>query len=697
MALLSSTGTAWLLSGLVVVLALASLSFALTPESGETLQPVDFDDTVSMGGTGVDARRADAEGFALPRVEVFYSNYRYVVGYVGVETVASELGSGETRRQFGEPLAVYVSDFSTITPSLTAEGYVVPERGRAVGWTAADRAYFVVDSDARIPSGPIAVPFSERADAEAFADAYGGTAVDWETFRHRTDDPLAGRVDGFEASIDERHAWANQTVAAADRHDRPVSVVVGSDPDGIPMQTQADVTSAPTVAAAVASAPPNTTVYVPPGTYDVDRIVLNRSVTLAGAGDGTETDPTVANATGEANSTHATTLRGDGNGSVVVLRGDGAAVSNLRITGVGSVGSRGDERRNESADWDTAVQLAYGYGDAGIVLDGAGGASATHVAIDTPASGVIARESPRSVLTNLTVRGADTPSEGFMGVVFIGAPSVVEASTVHGGRDGVYTHRADGSVVRNNQITPGRYGVHEMYTSSSLVADNTVRDAQAGVIVMTRPVGNLVVGNDIRAGTYGVVPAGGDSYYARNVVVGTEYGLGVAGDRNVFADNVVAGNRIGARANEILPSNRVVRNDFVDNDRAVAVTMGPLRTWSHRGLGNHWGSLPMADGDDDGVYDRAYRPSGTVDARLGEIDGATTLAQSPAAMALRRVQDTVSGLRQSGVIDVSARAEPFHPHVVAAVRNETEPANRTGGAPTPAPEPTHDATGGSAA
>lgn len=696
MALLSPSGTAWLLSGLVVVLALAGLSFALTPESGEMLQPVDFDDTVSMGGTGVDARRADAEGFALPRVEVFYSNYRYVVGYVGVETVASELGSDETRRQFGEPLAVYVSDFSTVTPSLTADGYVAPERGRAVGWTAADRAHFVVDSDARIPSGPIAVPFSERADAEEFADAYGGTVVDWEAFRHRADDPLAARVDRFEASIDERHAWANRTVAAADRHDRPVSVVVGSDPDRIPIQTPTDATSAPTVAAAVASAPPNTTVYVPPGTYDADRIVLNRSVTLAGAGDGTEA-PTVANATGSANTTRATTLRGDGNGSVVVLRADGAAVSNLRITGVGSVGSRGDERRNESADWDTAVQLAYGYGDAGMVLDGAGGASVTHVAIDTPASGVIVRESPRSVLANLTVRGAATSREGFMSVVLVGAPSVVEASTLRGGRDGVYTHRADGSVVRDNEITPNRYGVHEMYTSSSLVADNTVRDAQAGVIVMTRPVDNLVVGNDIRGGTYGIVPAGGDSYYAHNVVADTEYGLGVAGDRNVFADNVVAGNRIGARANEILPSNRVVRNDFVGNDRAVAATMGPLRTWSHRGLGNHWGSLPMADSDDDGVYDRAYRPSGAVDARLGEVDGATTLAQSPAAMALRRVQDTVSGLRQSGVIDVSARAEPVHPHVVAAVRNEPESANRTGGASMPAPEPTHGATGGSAA
>ena len=685
MAVLSSTGTAWLLFGVVTVLALASLSFALTPEGGDTLQPVDFADTVSMGGTGVDARRADAEGFALPRVQVFYSSYRYVVGYVGVDPVASELESDRARRQFGDPLAVYVSDFSTVTPTLTADGYVVPERGRTVGWTPADRAHFVVDSDARIPSRQVVVPFSERADADRFADAHGGTVVDWATVRNRADDPLDARLDDFEASVDERHAWANGTVAAADRHDRPVSVVVDSS-DSVPVQAPDDVASAPTVAAAVASAPPNTTVYVPPGTYDVDRIVLNRSVTLVGAGDGTGS---ADGPDGGTNATTPTTLRGDGTGSVVVVRADGAAVADLRIAGVGSVGSRGDERRNESADWDTTVQLAYGYGDAGVVLDGAGGASVAHVAVDTPASGVIARESPRSVIADVTVRGADTAREGFMGVVLIGAPSVVEASAFRGGRDGVYTHRADGSVVRDNHAEPGRYGVHEMYTSSSLVANNTVRDAQAGIIVMTRPVDNLVVANEVRDGTYGVVPAGGDSYYARNLIVGTEYGLGVAGDRNAFVGNIVVDNRVGARANEILPSNRVVGNDFVGNERAVVATMGPLRTWSHRDLGNHWGSIPVADDDDDGVYDRPYRPSGPVDSRLGAVGGATTLAHSPAAMALRRVQDMVSGLRQSGVVDAAARTEPFHPQVVAALRNDTAPGNRTGGPTTPVSEPTH--------
>jgi len=664
MALLSPTATQWLTVAVTGVVALASVSFAVTPAGGESLRPVDASETLTVGGTGVDQRRAESEGFVLPRAQVFYSGYRYVVSYVGVGTAASVLADGSARRQFGDPLAVYVSDFSGVSPALTDRGYVVPQGGRHVGWTPADTASFVVGSDAAVPSGPVTVPFSERADAERFAAAHGGDVVDWETLQATVGDPLPGRLDRFEASTERLHSWGDRAAAAAlDRQERPLGAVVG-DPTSVPDRLAADrdgVATASTIEDAIAAAPPNTTVYVPSGTYAVDRIVVNRSVTLAGAGD-------------------ATVIRGDGNGSVVHLRADGAALADLRITGVGTVGSRGSDNRNETAEWDTTVQLAYGYGDAGVVLDGAADASVSNVEIDTPASGVIVRESPRSAITNSTVRGAATAAEGFMGVVLIGAPSLVQGSTFHDGRDGIYTHRADGSVLRDNRAEPGRYGVHEMYTSASLVANNTVRDAQAGVIVMTRPTRNLVVENTVSGSTYGVVPAGGDSYYADNVVVDNAYGLQVAGDRNVFADNVVADNDVGVRANEILPTNRVLRNDFVDNGRTVASSIGPLRVWTHRGVGNHWGRLPIADTDGDGVYDRPYRPSGAVDSRLGTVRGATVLAESPALAMLRRVQQTVSGLRESDVVDTAARTRPFDPETVANVtdrrQNATGPGER---------------------
>ncbi|SFF96934.1 Nitrous oxidase accessory protein NosD, contains tandem CASH domains [Halopelagius inordinatus] len=645
MALLSPGGTRWLAVVLVGVLAVLSLSFVLTPASGERLQPAAFDDTVTVGGTGIDIRRSEEEGFVVPKAQVYFSNYRYVVGYYGVSAAASELSDSSTTRQFGTPLAVFVSDFSRVEPSLTAEGFVVPEQNRAVGWVTAEDAHFVVGSEARVPSGPVVLGFSDREDADRFAAAHGGRVVDWEGVQRTAADPLDERLEAFRNDEAARDRFANRTVAAAEPlFDRPRSVVVGDD--------------APTVAAAVADAPPDTTVYLPPGTYRTDGLVVNRSITLAGAGE-------------------ETVLRGDGNGSVVHAKADRVGVANLRIDGVGTVGSRGPDRRDVTTDWDTSVQLAYGYGDAGIVLDGSNGSAVSGARIETNASGILVRGSDRTVVEGVTVDGAPTPEEGFMGAILIDGRSVVENSTFRGGRDGVYTHRADGSVVRRNRMVGGRYGVHEMYTSNTLVADNTVRDAQSGVIVMTRPVGNIVVGNDVRDSTYGVVPAGGESLYADNVVVNNGYGLQVAGDRNAFVGNVVVGNRVGVRGNEILPTNWAIRNDVVDNDRRVEVTLGPTRTWTHGGVGNHWGELPLTDADSDGVYDRTYRPSGAVDGRLGETPGATTLARSPAATTLRGVQDVVSGLRQSGVVDSAPRTSPFRPAAVERAR-----ANATDGGET---------------
>jgi nitrous oxidase accessory protein NosD/nitrous oxide reductase accessory protein NosL len=636
MALLSPAGTRWLAAGLVGVLVLLGLSFALTPASGEQLRPAPFDDTVSAGATGVDIQRSQAEGFVIPKAQVFFSNYRYVVGYYGVSTAASDLADPATTRQFGRPLAVFVSDFSTVEPNVTAEGFVVPERNRAVGWVAADDASFVVGSEARMPSGPVVLPFSERGDAERFAAAHGGDVVDWAEVQSRVRDPLEARLASFRQAEAARHRWANETVAAAaPLFDRPRSVVVGED--------------APNVSAAVAAAPPNTTVYLPPGTYRTTDLQVNRSVTIAGAGE-------------------ETVLRGDGNGSVVHVRADRVGLRDLRVAGVGDVGSRGPERRNTSMDWDTSVQLAYGYGDAGIVLDGSNDSAVSGVVVDTNASGVVVRSSNRTVLENVTVHGGPTPEEGFMGAILIDGRSVVEDSTFLDGRDGVYTHRADGSVIRDNRMVGGRYGVHEMYTSHTLVADNVARETQTGVVVMTRPIDNLVVGNDVRDSVFGVIPAGGDSYYARNVLVNNRYGLQVAGDRNAFVGNVVVGNGVGVRANEILPANWVLRNDVVDNRQHVESRLGPLRTWTHRGVGNYWGDLPLADADGDGVYDRTYQPSGTVDGRIGKTSGASTLARSPAAATLRRVQDAVSGLRQSGVVDTAPRTTPFHPKAVQAAR-----------------------------
>ncbi|USZ69487.1 nitrous oxide reductase accessory protein NosL [Halorussus salilacus] len=636
------------LAALFAFLLVSSAAFVV--DAGERRpDPVPFDDTVTMGLTAAATVEADDRDVEIPRAEVFYTQYRYVVGYYGVTALVDELGRDGHDRQFGPPLATYVSDYARADLRLTDEGYLrVPDDpGSFVSWVPAEEAHFVVDSRARTPAGETVVPFSSRDAADDFAAEHGGEVVGWDGVRARSFDTSASTRESFRTEVDRQHDWADGRVADADRlADRPVSVVVGEDAD--------------TVEEAVAAAPPNTTVVVPPGTYDAN-LTVDKPLTLRGAGS-------------------ATHLRGDANGSVVSATAPRVAITDLRISGVGDTLVDENVSTDRGDDWDYRVQLGYGYGDAGVELAGANGSLVRNVSVETPANGVVARWSQRAVVDNVSVEGSDEWQEGFMGVMVMRSRVVVQNSTFVDGRDGVYTHLADGLVVRDNEMLGRdglRFGVHEMYTSDALVANNTVRGADTGVVVMTRPTGNLIVGNDARDNGVGVNVGGEASYVADNVVADNRYGLKAPSKVSLYERNVVARNEIGVRAASIIPTNRVVSNDFVDNDEDVSAYLGPLRVWTAEGRGNYWDDAPGVDADGDGTIDRSFHPSGPVDGRVGDVPGASTLAQSPAQAAIRTLQGLVPGLRPTGVVDEAPLAEPVRPDALAETNRTDEPANAT--------------------
>jgi nitrous oxidase accessory protein NosD len=442
----------------------------------------------------------------------------------------------------------------------------------------------------------------------------------------------------MQRAVAERHAWADRTVAdARTLLDRPTSVVVGRD--------------APTLAAAVERAPPNTTVRLPAGTYD-GNVTVRKPLTVRGAG----------------NATH---LRGDGNGSVLRVRAERVAVADLRITGVGNRSRTPDAPGNES-EWDYRVKLGYAYGDAGVEFEDGNGSYVRDVRIETPANGVLFRWSDDAVVENVTVHGSEEWQDGFMGVMDMVSRIVVQDSTFVGGRDGVYTHRADGLVVRNNTMRDARFGVHEMYTSDALVADNDVSGMYIGVVVMTRPRANAIVGNHVRDSDYGLSVAGSGSYVAGNVLVENGYGMTVASRQSLYERNVLLRNEVGARAGTILPTNRVVANDFVANDRHAVALLGPLRIWTDEGTGNYWAGAPGHDRDGDGTLDRPFHATGPVDARAADVVGARTLAHSPALGALRALQGSLPGLRATGVVDTAPRTTPVRPDTVGRLTNGTD-------------------------
>ena len=626
------------LAWVVVFAAIVGLVVAgafLADPAANAPDPVTYDDTVELGlSTETDSLMSDSG--RIPRVQVFYSQLQYVIGYNGVESFVDRLDDGYTERRFGYPLVAYVETFDGTEPGTTETGLFTAAESRPSSWTPAEEAVYVVDSEAGTPAGETVIPFSSRDAATAFTESHGGKIVDWAELRTRSFDVNSGSV--ARAMAPERWEVAGRRVTAAERTaDHPVSVTVGED--------------AETISAAVKAAPPNTTVVVPPGSYE-ERINVTKPLTIAGEG------------------AH---MSGGGNGSVITVRAPNVAITGLTVAGTGNRtrDPEAAQRRakesaqgNETESWDTNIQLGYGYGDAGIRGIGAPGLFIDDATIDTNASGVLLRDGSDAVIRDIEVNGTAEWDDGFMGITGMESQVTVTNGTFTNGRDGIYLHRADGSIVRNSTFRENRYGVHLMYTGDALIADNSFRDEIfAGITVMTRPARNAIVGNDVRGSAAGIQSSGTLTYIGYNTLAHNDLGFSTSSRGSLYEHNVVVDNEVGARATTVVPASRVVANDFVGNDHHARAGAGPLRVWADGDRGNYW------EGANAGLHDpgeRAYRPTSPIDAALHREPAVVALRESPVNELLERLRGTVAGARSGSIIDPAPAPEPYAPDRIAA-------------------------------
>ncbi len=626
-------GLDWVLGGLLVLaLAVSAGAYVADPAATDP-DPVSFDETLSVGLTLEAERSLDDEVF-LPNVQVFYSQYEYVVGYYGVETFVEARTAAAHTDQFGYPLSIAVTDYGEADLAVTEDGYPTtdPAFQRAPPWTDAEDAWYLLESEARTPTGETVLSFADRADAEAAAETLGGIVQDWDGLlatEFESDDAAVVRD-----SVGDRHDSADALrERAADHDERPISTVVGVDVE--------------TVQAGLEAAPANTTVLVPDGTYE-ETLEIDRPITLAGTGD--------------------VTIRGDGNGSVVTITAAEASVRDLAIDGVGELatGAEAVPGEAESGDWDEDFEIFYTGADAGLSAHVAEGVSVTNVSIDTPSNGIILRGSPDAVVRNVTVDGNEVATDGFAGVMAFRSPGLIEASTITDGQDGIYLYRSAGAVVRDTDVTGSVLGVHLMHTDDALLVGNRITEIEnTGVYVMTGPEGNAIVDNHVSDTQTGIYVGGTDSYTATNVVTDTTVGLSMEASHSIYAENVLVGNAVGAEERAMLPTNDVFGTDFVDNDRHAIAGPGPLRVWTTDGQGNYWqGATSVLDGT---PPDRAYTATDTVDQRLHTTPGAATLARAPAADALAGLASSVSGMQRGSIVDHAPACEPTHPDRLAAL------------------------------
>jgi len=641
-------------------LAVAGLFVADFGESEP--EPVDFDETVSVGLTLDEELRLDDDGgeleVDLPQTQVFYSQYPYVVGYWGVEQFVNNHDREGHEQQFGHPMATYVTVYDDYSIELSDESYPVVDGN--LRWRSAEDVVYVVESEAETPTGETAIPFEQRNNAESFVESYGGEILSWEavlahsfavddaeTVRERTSDQLA--------AADER---VNKTSEAIER---PVSVVVGEDAESVaeseelPADWEAvdtGVETAETVEEGLELADTETTVLITEGTY-AEQITVRDTITVAGAGD-----------------VH---LNGSGDGTVLEVRADNVAVTGLQIDGIGNetpgAAATDDHAHgghdhdhgeaDEDAEWDEDIEDDYASGNAGILVDSAAAVFIQDITVETPASGILMRDSPDAVVRNVTVDGNPDYLDAHMGVVALRSPGIIEESTFRQGLDGVYTHHANEVVVRNNTMVENRMGIHLMHTSDALVANNEISDSiTEGIFVMTGPQRNGIVGNEIQNTPTGLDLGGSESYVADNVILGNELGLQLDAVSTVVEHNVIAENDFGVDTRAMLPTNRVTENDFIGNGYHVVASTGPERIWTHDERGNYWeGAVGTTDGE---TLEKPYSPTDAIDAELHRVGGTPTLSQAPAMDALAGVEGAVSGMRDGEITDRAPLCNPVH-------------------------------------
>ena len=630
------------------LLLLGSAPFATSVSTQPQSETVNFDRTKTVGVPETVVRQAQRTGLVLPKAEVFYSQYRYVVGYYGITPLLASLQADQDRA-LGRPLTIYLTDFSGTNLSLTNERHLwIPETSPVTpGWVPASEAYFVVNSSARIPTqDSVVVPFSDRQDARAFIAQYGGELRRWRGVQRLPVGSLGRSREAWQEEVRQRQRRATRLVRSRRALlDRPVSVVVRRD--------------VPTIEAAIARAPPNTTVFVPPGTYNVSDLRIEKPLTLRGAGP---------------NATH---IVGDRNGSVIYAPHARTAIAKISITGVG-LNRSGANRTPSDLGIDPNTTLfnmrkVHGYGDAGLVFDTARNSLVSNVTINTTSNGVIARDSPGVAIMNLTVYGTKRWQDGFLGVSAVGSPLVVQDSRFLGGKVGVYALDVTDVVVRDSVMEGMMLGSFNLYARELLIANNSIEDTSFGVYVETRSFETAVVGNSLRNSGNGLIVAGTANYVADNVVAKNDRGIVVEGHYTLYTHNVLGFNDVGFRAIGLLPTNRVTANDVVSNRWPARVSAhNILHVWR----GNYWSSAPGVRRAPSGTLQRAFYPTGPVDSVVNRVRYAPVLARSPALQFLRQLRRLVPGLQASGVVDPAPLARPVQPVPVKRLKATYETVGR---------------------
>jgi len=358
-------------------------------------------------------------------------------------------------------------------------------------------------------------------------------------------------------------------------------------------------------------------------------------------------------------------LRGDGNGTVLVVNARGSVVRGLIIENSGTNPDRYDAGVRVAADSVTLEDLT----------------------IRNTLFGVYVDQARDVVLRRLDITGFPAAREGDRGdgISFYNSRAILaEGNRIARVRDGIYFSYSDSVLVRNHRVSQVRFGLHYMFSHMNRFEHNVFTDNAAGAVIMNSrdvTISDNVFAWNSGSRSYGLVlQTATEPTVAGNTFVGN--GIGAFFDnviRGTFSDNLVAANWLGLQlfANSeqtVVTGNALIGNTF---DASGGGAAGAY-TLCRAGRGNYWSAAREGyDLDGDGVLDTPHDAASPLAELALSRESLRPLLQSPAAHALGWAERTFPVFATAAAVDSCPRALP--PRFASLRQLPAAPAAQLGG------------------
>jgi parallel beta-helix repeat protein len=169
---------------------------------------------------------------------------------------------------------------------------------------------------------------------------------------------------------------------------------------------------------------------------------------------------------------------------------------------------------------------------------------------------------------------------------------------------------SSGNTVEKNVIEHKntKQGIDLELAVGNVIEKNGITEAEIAVVISAQASNNVISGNTILNGGYGISLSGSYNRIEGNLIAQESRGLlcpetftKTMTRGNVFVGNVFSDNNSHVYVNLDSDVNRFSRNAFLGSGVALVADQGPTNEWSIDGVGNYWEGTPVIDHNGDGI------------------------------------------------------------------------------------------------